>query len=82
MISPNGPQLPASFVAESRRANDGELYIGQNKFDEKGVQINDFVLEFAPQQTTDKAAVGISKYTKFDCPKRLRGQHCKVYFEN
>ena len=46
VVNPQGPCAPTNFKNESRRAGDGCVYIGQNKFDRKGRQINDFVLEF------------------------------------
>ena len=46
-MNPLGACHPQSFKNESRRANDGTLFFGQNKFDRKGKQINDFIIEFA-----------------------------------
>jgi len=37
---------PMQIKNEGRRANDGIIFFGQNKFDEKGRQINDFCLEY------------------------------------
>ena len=44
IMNPQGPLYPESFKIESRRANDGYLFIGQNKFDKKSRQINDIVI--------------------------------------
>ena len=70
-MNPQGPFSPSNFKNESRRANDGVLYIGQNKFDKKGKQINDFTLEFNSNNSIQKMS----------CPDRLRGQHCKIYYD-
>ena len=36
VMDPVGPIHPLSFKNESRRAFDGNLYFGQNKYDRKG----------------------------------------------
>ena len=46
VLNPQGPYAPTSFKNDSRRANDGNIYFGQNKFGENGIQINDFVIEY------------------------------------
>jgi len=68
--------MPTSFKNDSRRAGDGSIFFGQNKFDEKGNQINDFVIEF----TKNNPKPNIMKL-KDECPQRLRGQHCQVSFD-
>ena len=45
-MNPQGPLHPFNFKSESRRTSDGTLFFGQNKFNSKGIQINDFVIEF------------------------------------
>ena len=85
-MNPQGPLYPESFKIESRRANDGYLYIGQNKFDKKGRQINDIVIQF-DESTLIKniQKENIQKqenlFLSGDCPDRLRGQHCKIFYE-
>ena len=69
-MNPAGAHHPVAFKSETRRAEDGAVYIGQNKYDSKGRQINDLVIEF-------KHNNGISK----TCPDRLRGQHAKIYYD-
>ena len=44
-MDPQGPSGPATLRNESRRANDGYLFIGSNKFDKTGRQINDYAIE-------------------------------------
>ena len=45
VIDPQGPISPVSLRNESRRANDGYFYIGSNKFDRAGRQVNDLALD-------------------------------------
>ena len=58
---------PSKFYYESRKGIDGHFFIGHNKFDETGVQINDFVLECDEKKTKQ-------------VPERLRGRHTKISY--
>jgi len=80
LINHLGACGPSSFKNDSRRANDGCIYFGQNKFDEKGNQINDFIIEFLSNNTA-KSSILKDDFEKQKCPERLRGQHCKVFFD-
>lgn len=77
-INPQGPFKPASFKNESRRANDGAIFLGQNKFDGKGRQINDFIIEFTQNNKSIKKD---KENSQNSCPDRLRGQHSKIWFD-
>ena len=44
-IDPSGVIKPSNALHESRKAYDGHFYIGHNKYDKIGRQINDFILE-------------------------------------
>ena len=59
-MNPQGVMHPMQIKNEGRRANDGVLFFGQNKFDEKGRQINDFCLEYN-QVTSPSSKKGILK---------------------
>ena len=83
-MNPQGIMHPQTIKNGSRRANDGHLYFGQNKFDEKGIQVNDFCLEF--NQLLNNNPKGILKDKKSNsgigsCPERLRGQHCRIFYD-
>jgi hypothetical protein len=79
LINHLGACGPTSFMNDSRRANDGCIYFGQNKFDDKGNQINDFIIEFT--SNNPKNSIVKEEFEKARCPERLRGQHCKVFYD-
>lgn len=65
IMNPMGPLHPQSFKNESRRTNDGTLVFGQNKFDAKGRQVCDFVIQFNQNSVQNIIAK--------NCPERFRG---------
>ena len=76
---------PLQIKNEGRRANDGVIFFGQNKFDEKGRQINDFCLEYnQPAMASQNKGILKDKKKRLglnQCPDRLRGRHCKLFYD-
>lgn len=65
-MNPQGVMHPPQVKNEGRRANDGNLFFGQNKFDEKGRQINDFILEYNHSAQQNNGQKGILKNKNSD----------------
>jgi hypothetical protein len=44
LVNPQGISAPVEFEVDSRRAKDGVIFFGSNRFDSQGSQINDIVI--------------------------------------